>query len=691
GIFAYLNYRVPITRQEVIDILLSGLHRLEYRGYDSAGLAFDVAAPMRNGTVNGTIDMGSQIAVIRQKGKVSALVKAVKESALCNGLMDEQLDTHVGIAHTRWATHGEPSEINAHPQTSGNDNAFVVVHNGIITNHKDLKSLLIRRGFTFESETDTEVIPKLMQHIYNCHREEKPLSFLEVVELVAKQLEGSFALACKSRYYPGECVVTRRGSPLLVGIKTPYELTMNHIPIFYRQKTNPKGFDMYTAFAGGDAIVGADAAPLVTANHYISGREPHREIEFFFSSDASSLIEHTDKVIFLEDDDIAAVQDGLLTIHRLTRNTDESTTREVVTLQMELQQIMKGNFDYFMQKEIYEQPESVLNTMRGRVSFESNTVILGGLSQHMTVIRRCRRLIFIGCGTSFHSAVATRALLEELSELPVMVELASDLLDRKTPIFRDDVCVFISQSGETADSLLALRYCSSRGALTVGITNTVGSSISRESQCGVHINAGPEIGVASTKAYTSQLIALIMFALVLSEDRISLQSRRADIIQGLHKLSDQIRQVLKLDGKIRQLAQMLFNKRSILVMGRGSNFATCLEGALKIKELTYLHAEGILSGELKHGPLALVDSEISIIMVITRDGLFNGNPIVICTEGDEGTLNCKGTTIAIPSTVDCLQSILAVIPLQLLAFHIAVLRGLDVDCPRNLAKSVTVE
>ncbi|TPP58711.1 Isomerising glucosamine-fructose-6-phosphate aminotransferase, partial [Fasciola gigantica] len=447
--------------------------------------------------------------------------------------------------------------------------------------------LQIRRGFIFESETDTEVIPKLMQHIYDRHREEKPLSFLEVVELVAKQLEGSFALACKSSLSilkSFDCLGIfcewLRGSPLLVGIKTPHELTMNHIPIFYRQKTSAKGFNLCTAFAGGDTHLAADGQALVTANHYISGREPHREIEFFFSSDASSLIEHTDKVIFLEDDDIAAVHDGLLTIHRLTRNTDEPTTREVVTLQMELQQIMKGSFDYFMQKEIYEQPESVLNTMRGRVNFDSNTVILGGLSQHMTVIRRCRRLIFIGCGTSFHSAIATRALLEELSELPVMVELASDLLDRKTPIFRDDVCVFISQSGETADTLLALRYCLSRGALTVGITNTVGSSISRESHCGVHINAGPEIGVASTKAYTSQLIALIMFALVLSEDRISLQSRRIDIIQGLHKLSDQIRHVLKLDEKIRELAQVMYNKRSILVMGRGSNFATCLEGAL---------------------------------------------------------------------------------------------------------------
>ncbi|CAH8642214.1 unnamed protein product [Dicrocoelium dendriticum] len=723
GIFAYLNYRVPVSRQDVINILLNGLHRLEYRGYDSAGLAVDIIAScpngLSNGYANGTDIPGNPVAIIRCKGKVASLVETVKEKMADEYLKQDIVDTHVGIAHTRWATHGEPSEKNAHPQSSGPDNSFVVVHNGIITNYRDLQALLIRRGFTFDSDTDTEVIPKLMQHIYDRHRNVEPLSFLEVVELVIKQLEGSFALACKSRYYPGECVVTRRGSPLLVGIKSPHELTMNHIPIFFRHKYfinqhtlsgssselfRAKGYNVCQAFASGDTVIHSEHTFNQVANHYLSGVAPHREIEFFFASDASSLIEHTDKVIFLEDDDIAAVSDGLLTIHRLNRAENDSTTREVVTLQLELQQIMKGNFDYFMQKEIFEQPDSIMNTMRGRVNFEARTVHLGGLVEHMTVIRRCRRLIFIGCGTSFHSAVATRALLEELSELPVMVELASDLLDRKTPIFRDDVCVFISQSGETADTLLAMRYCMSRGSLAVGITNTVGSSISRESHCGVHINAGPEIGVASTKAYTSQVIALVMFALVLSEDRISLQPRRNAIIEGLNKLSDQIRTVLELDKLIRSLAEKLYHKRSILVMGRGSNYATCLEGALKLKELTYLHAEGILTGELKHGPLAMIDSESAIIMLLPHDGLFQksmnalnevrarkGNPIVICNAHDPDIPKDGVVTIEIPHTVDCLQGVLAVIPLQLLSFHIAVRRGLDVDCPRNLAKSVTVE
>lgn len=312
--------------------------------------------------------------------------------------------------------------------------------------------------------------------------------------------------------------------------------------------------------------------------------------------------------------------------------------------------------------------------------------------------------MLIGCGTSYHSAVATRQLLEELTELPVMVELASDFLDRNTPVFRDDVCFFISQSGETADTLMALRYCKRHGALIVGITNTVGSSICRESHCGVHINAGPEIGVASTKAYTSQFVSLVMFALVISEDRISLQKRRADIIEGLHELDGKIRQVLALDKEVKTLAQDLYRQRSLLIMGRGYNFATCLEGALKVKELTYMHSEGIMAGELKHGPLALIDDSMPVMMIVMRDPVYTkcmnalqqvtarqGRPIVICEEGDNETISMASQSLQIPKTVDCLQGVLTVIPMQLLAYHIAVLRDCNVDCPRNLAKSVTVE
>ncbi|RKP33555.1 hypothetical protein BJ085DRAFT_43319 [Dimargaris cristalligena] len=365
---------------------------------------------------------------------------------------------------------------------------------------------------------------------------------------------------------------------------------------------------------------------------------------------------------------------------------------------------MKGEFDSFMQKEIYEQPESVVNTMRGRVHFESNQVNLGGLRAYLPHIRRCRRIVFIACGTSYHSCIATRQLFEELTEIPISAELASDFLDRRCPIFRDDVCIFISQSGETADTILAMRYCLERGALCVGITNTVGSTISRESHCGVHLNAGPEIGVASTKAYTSQYIALVMMALQLGDDRVSMVERRKDIIQGLQQLPAKIKEVLKLDDQLQQLAQNVLHKeKSLLILGRGLQNATCLEGALKIKEISYMHSEGILAGELKHGPLALIDENMPVILIMTKDSLYpkvrsaleqvtarRGAPIVICNQGDTN-LSGEYRTIPVPEVVDSLQGILNIIPLQLLSYHLAVLNGVDVDFPRNLAKSVTVE
>jgi glucosamine--fructose-6-phosphate aminotransferase (isomerizing) len=441
--------------------------------------------------------------------------------------------------------------------------------------------------------------------------------------------------------------------------------------------------------------------PVAEAEYHPLG---NKNIEYFFASDASAIIEHTNQVIFLEDDDVAVVRKGRLTIHRIKRgDINEPAHREIHELLLEIQQIMRGNYKYFMQKEIFEQPESVVNTMRGRVNYEQMKINLGGIKDYISEIKRCRRLMFIACGTSYHSAVATRQLLEELTELPVMVELASDFLDRNTPIFRDDVCIFISQSGETADTILALRYCKQRGALIVGITNTVGSSISRESHCGIHINAGPEIGVASTKAYTSQFISLVMFGLVMSEDSLGKKARRDEIITGLKNLSSDIKKVLQLDDHILEISKELYTEKSLLIMGRGYNYATCLEGALKVKELTYMHSEGILAGELKHGPLAMVDPTMPIVMVVMDDPVKSkclnayqqvaargGNPLIICNEDDTEMTELGHKTIKIPRTVDCLQGILSVIPLQLLSFHIAVLRGYDVDCPRNLAKSVTV-
>lgn len=680
GIFAYLNYRVPQTQKVILETLIKGLQRLEYRGYDSAGIAVDESC-------NKDQTFGSHICLFRNRGKVKALAEKLDEQVSLD--INKEFETHFGIAHTRWATHGVPNEVNSHPHRSDKNNEFVVVHNGIITNYKDLRKLLESKDYVFESETDTEVIPKLTKYLYD-NREGEDIGFSTVVERVVQQLEGAFALVFKSRHFPDEAVATRRGSPLLIGIRSKNRLFTDQIPILYQAYNNNKNDHLSKTHE--------------IKHKDFNGTGEDKSVEFYFASDASAIIEHTNQVMFLEDDDIAAVVDGCLSIHRAKRSVGDLASRTVHTLQMELQQIMKGNFKAFMQKEIFEQPESIVNTLRGRINFEDGTVMLGGLRDHIKEIKRCRRLLLIGCGTSYHAGVATRQALEELTDLPVMVELASDFLDRSTPVFRDDVCFFISQSGETADSLMALRYCKNRGALTVGITNTVGSSISRETDCGIHINAGPEIGVASTKAYTSQFVSLIMFGLMMSEDRISMQKRRKDIIAGLQFLPDLIKEVLSLDEKIEQLAKEMFQHKSLLVMGRGYHYATCLEGALKIKEITYMHSEGILAGELKHGPLALIDKLMPVIMIVMRDSSYTkcqnamqqvtarqGRPIVLCAKNDEESKKYAYRTIEIPHSVDCLQGILTVIPLQLLSFHLAVLRGYDVDFPRNLAKSVTVE
>lgn len=629
------------------------------------------------------------LCLIKKKGKVKALEDELyKQDSL---KLDEELCTHFGIAHTRWATHGEPSPVNSHPHRSDKNNEFVVIHNGIITNYKELKKYLITKGYEFESETDTEVIPKLIKYVYD-NRESDCITFSTLVERVIQQLEGAFALVFKSRHFPGEAVSTRRGSPLLIGVRCEHELLTENITIQYNGAHFKDGLQEKNSHNRPDC------------SSAINSVGDGRAVEYYFASDASAIIEHTNKVLYMEDDDIALVTDGKLSIHRMNRQAGEDPVRAIQTLQMELKQIMKGNFDAFMQKEIFEQPDSVVNTMRGRICFDTNTVVLGGLKDHLKEIKRCRRLIMIGCGTSFHAALATRQILEELTELPVMVELASDFLDRNTPVFRDDVCFFISQSGETADTLMALRYCKNQGALTVGITNTVGSSICRETDCGVHVNAGPEIGVASTKAYTSQFVALTMFGLMLSEDKLSLQARRLEIINGFRVLPEMIKKVLALDQKIKAIADELYQQKSLLVMGRGFNYATCLEGALKIKEITYMHSEGILAGELKHGPLALIDKDMPVIMIIMRDACYtkcqnalqqvtarSGRPIILCCQDDPEMTKDAYQTIELPHTVDCLQGILSVIPLQLLSFHLAVLRGYDVDFPRNLAKSVTVE
>ncbi|KAJ2643699.1 glutamine--fructose-6-phosphate transaminase (isomerizing), partial [Coemansia sp. RSA 1285] len=459
-------------------------------------------------------------------------------------------------------------------------------------------------------------------------------------------------------HYPGEIVAARRGSPLLIGIKTSENLAVDFVDVeeitnsVAASSINEEKAPAYAKRAQSRSFARADGSS--------------QPLEYFLASDPSAIIEHTRRVLYLEDDDMAHISDkGDLHIYRLRRDDGLSSIRSIKTLEMELAAIMKGNFPHFMLKEIFEQPESVVNTIRGRVDFGSHNVVLGGLRNYLASIRRCRRIVFTACGTSYNSCLATRAIFEELTEIPVAVELSSEFLDRKSPIFRDDVCVFVSQSGETADTILALRYCLERGALCVGVTNTVGSSISRETHCGVHINAGPEIGVASTKAYTSQYLALVMMALQLGEDRISMTERRREIIDGLRELPSLVKEVLELDSSIKAMSEELRHKKNMLVLSRGFQSATCLEAALKIKELSYIHCEGIMAGELKHGPLALIDENISVVVIMTKDAYYpkvqnalqqvqarKGRPIIVCNTNDTNIDDAENQTIRIPQTVD---------------------------------------
>jgi glucosamine--fructose-6-phosphate aminotransferase (isomerizing) len=501
-------------------------------------------------------------------------------------------NSQVSIAHTRWATHGPPSIVNCHPLRSDPASDFIVVHNGIVTNAAALRLVLQNRGFKFESETDTEAVAILTKYVYDS-QPDKRITFTELVKAVLKELEGSFAFVFKSKHYPDEVVTARRGSPLLIGVKTDKKLKVDFVDVEFAGQEGEKKIaetrelssavnrpPLTESSVSPTTSGGLLAPPIVNpkimrtqSRAFMSEDGLPQPIEFFVASDAAAIVEHTKRVLYLEDDDIAHIAEGELHIHRLRRGEDGNqtpSTRSLETLEIEIAEIMKGKFNHFMQKEIYEQPESVVNTMRGRVNFDTNKITLGGLRAYLPIIRRGRRIVFSACGTSYHSCIATRAIFEELTEIPVSVELASDFLDRKTPIFRDDVCVFVSQSGETADTILAMRYCLERGALCVGVVNTVGSTISRDSHCGVHINAGPEVGVASTKAYTSQYIALLMMALQLSEDRISFTERRNQIISGLHALPAQIRSVLAGDTQLKEMAEgVLAKSTSLLLMGRG--------------------------------------------------------------------------------------------------------------------------
>ncbi|KAI7745955.1 hypothetical protein M8C21_011761 [Ambrosia artemisiifolia] len=661
GIFGYLNYHVKRDRDYILQVLFNGLRRLEYRGYDSAGISIDsVHSPI----------------VFRQEGNIESLVKSVHQEVSATGLnLEESFSVHAGIAHTRWATHGEPAPRNSHPQSSGAGNDFLVVHNGVVTNYEVLKQSLLRHGYTFESETDTEVIPKLAKFVFDKANEggDQTVTFSEVVLEVMRHLEGAYALIFKSKHYPNELVACKRGSPLLLGVKE-----------FAEEQNNGTSYN---------------DTKFISKNG--------RPKELFLSSDPHALVEHTKKVLVIEDSEVVHIKDGGVSIVKFdegkgkdgkSHSRPASVQRALSILEMEVEEISKGKYEHYMQKEIHEQPESLTTTMRGRLIHNGSTkrksVLLGGLKDHLKTIRRSRRIVFIGCGTSYNAALAARPILEQLSGIPVMMEIASDLLDRQAPVYRDDTIIFVSQSGETADTLNALEYALDNGALCVGITNTVGSAIARNTHCGVHINAGSEIGVASTKAYTSQIVVLAMVALAIGADTISTKQTREGIIQSLLNLPGKIREVLKLDEEMKDLARSLISEQSLLMFGRGYNYATALEGALKVKEVALMHSEGILAGEMKHGPLALVDENLPIIVIATRDQCFSkqqsviqqlkarkGRLIVMCTEGDAAAV-CGGScpVIEVPHVVDCLQPVVNIVPLQLLLIGVSFDRTTRIQC-----------
>ena len=743
GIFAYVTHGVERTRQDIVRTLLNGLRRLEYRGYDSAGIAIDDAL---------TDPSGHRSALVIKSPGTVAILEAQVWQTLTNE-PDFSVSTHVGLAHTRWATHGAPSVRNSHPHSSGPGHEFLVVHNGIITNYAALREVLLKKGFHFESDTDTEVVAKLLAHLYTelCGSEtpSEALSFPRLVMLLMHELEGAYALIIRSQHFPGEVVACKRGSPLVMGMATAAQAA---------DMSSPQGSPQheYLSGDGGGSSRSLDSLPTQIPSSGMKGgllrRTPRRDpsiyqvaqvgletelprgfsfhpasprtngrparegdprCELFFASDASAIVEHTRQVVVLEDSDVVHVDsDGEVDVFSFMDEGVQravTQTRALITLDFELEQIMRGNFDHFMLKEIFEQPDSLVSTMRGRFQASTRTVHLGGLRERLADILRSSRLIFVGCGTSYNAALACRHLMEQLTELPVAVEMASDFLDRRCPIFRSDVCFFLSQSGETADTLDALRYAKQRNALTVGVVNVVGSAIARLTDCGVHLNAGCEIGVASTKVYTSQIVAMVMIGLLLSADRLSKAGRRAEIMDGLARLPEQVRRVLQMNDALRDIAcTQLCRATSILLFGRGFHYATCLEAALKIKEVSYVHTEGIHAGELKHGPLALVDEEMPIVLFAMRDDCYDKvknalqqvlarggshRMIVVCCEGDEDEFRRAGvnTVLAVPPAVDCLQVVLGIIPMQLIAYHMAVARGLNVDQPRNLAKSVTVQ
>ncbi len=613
GIVGYIGHR------DAHPILIKGLKRLEYRGYDSAGIAlFD----------------GNDLKVCKTKGKVSDLEERIEKEITTTGKL--------GIGHTRWATHGVPNDVNSHPHYSNSGN-LVIIHNGIIENYDSLKKELVKRGYVFKSDTDTEVLVNLIEDIMIS----EGIKLGKAVQIALNQVIGAYAIAVFDKNKPNEIVVAKLGSPLAIGI----------------------------------------------------GKD-----EFFIASDASPFIEYTENAIYLEDEEMAIVR-----IHKdikVRKIKDDSLVNPYIQkLQLNLEQIEKGGFDHFMLKEIYEQPQAIRDTYRGRLIVNEGIIKLAGVEDNMKKFLNADRIIIVACGTSWHAGLVAEYIFEDFARIPVEVEYASEFRYRNPVITEKDVVIAISQSGETADTLAAIKLAKSKGAFVFGVCNVVGSSIARETHAGAYTHAGPEIGVASTKAFTTQITILTLIALRLSRAKGTISSSEYRLtLQELELIPDKVAKVLSADAHIQTIASTYKDTRHFLYLGRGYNFPVALEGALKLKEISYIHAEGYPAAEMKHGPIALIDENMPIVVIATKKGHYEkvvsniqeikarkGKIIGIVTEGDVDVRALADHVIEVPETLESLSPLLTTIPLQLLSYHIAVMLGKNVDQPRNLAKSVTVE
>lgn len=608
-----------IGQKEAYPILIKGLRRLEYRGYDSAGVAV-----LDDGKIN----------LFKKKGKVSNLDKLVQESGLPKGT--------TGIGHTRWATHGPPNDVNAHPHRSENEN-MVIIHNGIIENYGPIREELTKRGHSFRSETDTEVLIELIADI----RGNEDVTLFEAVRIALNEVVGAYAIVVMDKNNPDQLIAAKKGSPMVVGIG--------------------------------------------------------ENNEYFIASDATPIVEYTKNVVYLDDEEIAIVdrKDGF----KLMNIKNQEKTPYVQELELQLETLEKGGYEHFMLKEIYEQPRSIRDSMRGRVRPDKGQVELGGIRDYIQKFVNAKRIIILGCGTSWHAGLVGEYLFEDIARIPVEVEYASEFRYRNPVIYENDVIIAISQSGETADTLAAIELAKSKGATIIGICNVIGSSIPRATHAGSYTHAGPEIGVASTKAFTAQVTVLTLMALHVARQKGSItESRFHRLLLELDEIPNKVEKVLEQNDKIKYISDIYKDVHNALYLGRGYNFPVALEGALKLKEISYIHAEGYPAAEMKHGPIALIDEEMPVFFIAPKGGAYEkivsniqevkarkGKIIAIVTEGEEAVKEMADHTIEVPDVDESLMPLITVIPLQLLSYHIAVMRGCNVDQPRNLAKSVTVE